>query len=106
MAQLAGMGFPEIRCQKALLATGNSDAEAAMEWLFAHMDDIGSSVTSYLPNDLNLPTDIDEPIRASTAPTAEPSPEQIGMLVDMGFTPAQGRKALKETVRLSDLYIC
>ncbi|CCL99939.1 uncharacterized protein FIBRA_01964 [Fibroporia radiculosa] len=41
MAQLEAMGFPTIRCQKALLATGNSDAEAAMEWLFAHMEDPG-----------------------------------------------------------------
>ena len=39
------MGFPKVRCQKALLATGNSgDAEAAMNWLFAHMDDPGSSL--------------------------------------------------------------
>ena len=36
------MGFPLVRCQKALLATGNSDPEAAMEWLFAHMDDPGT----------------------------------------------------------------
>lgn len=43
MAQLEGMGFPTIRCQKALLATGNSDPEAAMEWLFAHMEDPGTS---------------------------------------------------------------
>ena len=43
LAQLQGMGFPEVRCQKALLATGNSDADAAMEWLFAHMDDPGES---------------------------------------------------------------
>ena len=42
MAQLEGMGFPTIRCQKALLATGNSDPEAAMEWLFAHMEDPGT----------------------------------------------------------------
>lgn len=35
------MGFPLVRCQKALLATGNSDPEAAMEWLFAHMEDPG-----------------------------------------------------------------
>jgi ubiquitin carboxyl-terminal hydrolase 5/13 len=41
LAQLEGMGFPTIRCQKALLATGNSDTEAAMEWLFAHMEDPG-----------------------------------------------------------------
>ena len=41
MAQLEAMGFPTVRCQKALLATGNSDASAAMEWLFQHMDDPG-----------------------------------------------------------------
>ena len=41
MTQLQTMGFPEIRCKKALLATGNSDPEAAMEWLFAHMEDPG-----------------------------------------------------------------
>jgi ubiquitin carboxyl-terminal hydrolase 5/13 len=41
MSQLEAMGFPTIRCQKALLATGNSDAEAAMGWLFEHMEDPG-----------------------------------------------------------------
>jgi hypothetical protein len=42
LATLEGMGFPIMRCKKALLATGNgNDAEAAMEWLFAHMDDPG-----------------------------------------------------------------
>lgn len=44
MAQLEAMGFPTIRCQKALLATGNNDPEAAMEWLFGHMEDPGASV--------------------------------------------------------------
>ena len=43
LAQLEAMGFPQIRCQKALFATGNSDPEAAMEWLFAHMEDPGRS---------------------------------------------------------------
>jgi ubiquitin carboxyl-terminal hydrolase 5/13 len=47
MAQLEGMGFPTIRCQKALLATGNSDAEAAMEWLFAHMEDPGKTCAQF-----------------------------------------------------------
>ncbi|KAF4629358.1 hypothetical protein G7Y89_g8791 [Cudoniella acicularis] len=54
--QLEGMGFPRNRCEKALHATGNSDANAAMEWLFAHMED---------PN-------IDEPLviaASSTAPS-------------------------------------
>ncbi|KAG5220765.1 ubiquitinyl hydrolase [Salix suchowensis] len=59
MAQLEGMGFPTIRCQKALLATGivtlkrrwsgcsviwktlSGDPERAVEWLFNHPDDMG-----------------------------------------------------------------
>lgn len=41
MSRLEAMGFPTIRCQKALLATGNSDAEVAMGWLFEHMEDPG-----------------------------------------------------------------
>lgn len=83
MAQLEAMGFPTIRCQKALLATGNSDPETAMNWLFEHMDD----------------ADIDAPIQsAGGAGSAEPPAEQIAMLADMGFTPAQARKALRETV--------
>jgi ubiquitin carboxyl-terminal hydrolase 5/13 len=85
MAQLEGMGFPTVRCQKALLATGNSDAEAAMEWLFGHMED----------------PDIDDPIQVTAGGGTsgpEPSQEQIAMLADMGFSPAQARKALCETV--------
>ena len=44
LEQLEAMGFPLIRCQKALLATGNSDVEAAMEWLFAHLEDPGKAL--------------------------------------------------------------
>ena len=87
MAQLEAMGFPTVRCQKALLATGNADPEAAMEWLFAHMDD----------------PDIDAPIQPQAAAGGasggpESSTEQVGMLADMGFTEKQARKALRETV--------
>ncbi|KAF9269771.1 ubiquitin carboxyl-terminal hydrolase 14 [Marasmius fiardii PR-910] len=90
MAQLTAMGFPEVRCQKALLATGgaaggSSAAETAMEWLFAHMED----------------PDIDDPIRLSAPGNAgsaqEPSSETVSMLADMGFTITQAKKALKET---------
>jgi ubiquitin carboxyl-terminal hydrolase 5/13 len=82
MSQLTGMGFPEIRCQRALLATGNtSDAEAAMNWLFAHMED----------------ADIDDPIDLSAAAMA--SGAQIApdtsALEEMGFSKAQARKALR-----------
>ncbi|KAF7295503.1 Ubiquitin carboxyl-terminal hydrolase [Mycena indigotica] len=83
MAQLEGMGFSTLRSQKALLATGNSDAEAAMEWLFVHLED----------------PDIDAPVQHSAGGGAgpEPSPEQISMLTDMGFNAAQAKKALRET---------
>ena len=41
LSQLESMGFPTIRCQKALMATGSADAETAMTWLLEHMDDPG-----------------------------------------------------------------
>ena len=101
------MGFPTIRCQKALLATGNQDPEAAMEWLFGHMEDPGTLLAisfQYFFFKKNwVHVDIDDPIQvsSSTGPKSgpEPSPEQIAMLSDMGFTSAQARKALRETVR-------
>ncbi|KAF7858652.1 hypothetical protein EAF04_009251 [Stromatinia cepivora] len=81
--QLQAMGFPVNRCEKALHATGNSDANAAMEWLFAHMDD----------------ADIDAPLNLSSgeATTSTIDPEKIGTLGAMGFGPPQARKALRET---------
>ncbi|KAL0073545.1 hypothetical protein J3Q64DRAFT_1775672 [Phycomyces blakesleeanus] len=78
--QLMGMGFPEIRCQKALINTGNNGAEVAMNWLFEHMDD----------------PDIDAPL-ATAPPSSGPTDDQITTLCDMGFTPAQAKKALRET---------
>ena len=46
LSQLESMGFPTVRCQKALLATGNADAEMAAAWLFEHMDDPGELACS------------------------------------------------------------
>lgn len=112
MAQLEGMGFPVIRCQKALLATGNKDPEAAMEWLFAHMEDPGALSTTprFTNHSSNAVADIDSPIQATKAasPGPEPSADQISMLGDMGFTPAQARKALRETVSwlVINKYLC
>ncbi|KAF9926454.1 hypothetical protein BGZ67_008096 [Mortierella alpina] len=85
LEQLQMMGFPLIRCQKALSATNNQGSEAAMDWLIQHMED----------------PDIDDPIVANTsssgATSAAVSPEQIAQLADMGFTDKQAKKALKET---------
>lgn len=86
VAQLEAMGFPRVRCEKALHATGNSDANAAMEWLFGHMDD----------------PDIDTPLvlPAGGSPGAAASsadPEKIEMLGAMGFSEPQAKQALRET---------
>ncbi|KIM24164.1 hypothetical protein M408DRAFT_331920 [Serendipita vermifera MAFF 305830] len=80
LAQLEGMGFPTIRCKRALLANGGNP-DAAVQWLFEHMED----------------PDIDAPLTtsASSAPPADPG--MVSMLQDMGFTAAQASKALRET---------
>jgi len=85
LEQLQGMGFPLVRCQKALLATGNAGAETAMNWLFEHMED----------------PDIDEPIPVA-GQTSGASAADIQQICDMGFTEAQAKRALKSTVRLID----
>jgi ubiquitin carboxyl-terminal hydrolase 5/13 len=80
--QLMAMGFPKNRCEKALHATGNSDPNSAMEWLFGHMDD----------------PDIDAPlVIAPTSGGGAADPEKIEMLCGMGFSVPQARKALRET---------
>ncbi|KAF8865041.1 ubiquitinyl hydrolase [Acephala macrosclerotiorum] len=81
--QLEGMGFPRNRAERALHATGNSDANTAMEWLFAHIED----------PDIDAPLDL-----GGSAPAAgSADPEKIEMLGAMGFGPPQAKKALKET---------
>ena len=86
LASLEGMGFPRVRCAKALHATSNSDAEAAMNWLFAHMDD----------PDIDTPLDLGGTSGRSGASTSVDA-ESIQMIESMGISTPQARKALKET---------
>lgn len=83
--QLTSMGFPTTRCEKALHATGNSDAEAAMNWLFAHMED----------------PDIDEPIVLDSAKSGNRNTQQdeskIVQLGEMGIDAQKARRALSAT---------
>jgi ubiquitin carboxyl-terminal hydrolase 5/13 len=86
LMQLEGMGFPRVRCEKALRATGNTGLETAMEWVLSHMDD----------------PDIDVPETAGPLPVGaggkpEPPQEMVSTLTEMGFTPNQAKKALRET---------
>ncbi|KAH0843855.1 Ubiquitin carboxyl-terminal hydrolase 14 [Fonsecaea pedrosoi] len=85
LEQLASMGFPLVRCEKALHATGNADAEAAMNWLFSHMDD----------------PDIDEPLNlggggGGGGTGSADDADKIAQLGDMGISVPQARKALRE----------
>ncbi|KKZ61819.1 ubiquitin thiolesterase [[Emmonsia] crescens] len=84
--QILAMGFPEVRCKKALHATGNSDGEAAMNWLISHMED----------------PDIDMPVELTTGSATSDDqpmddPDKIAQLNEMGIDAAKARKALRET---------
>lgn len=89
LEMLMAMGFPKVRCEKALHATGNSDAEVATGWLFEHMED----------------PDIDDPVdlgggaggAAAGGSGGAADPEKIESLGNMGFSAPQARQALKET---------
>ncbi|CAI5756837.1 unnamed protein product [Candida verbasci] len=75
---LLSMGFPEPRSIKALYNTGNSNTEDAMNWLFAHMEDV----------------DIDEPINFESKKEVGPSEDLINNIVAMGFSTQLAKKAL------------
>ncbi|BDD63817.1 hypothetical protein MAP00_008675 [Monascus purpureus] len=81
--QLLGMGFPEKRIEKALHATGNSDAESAMNWLLAHMED----------------PDIDEPLvlDINEKNDGNQDPVKIAALSEMGIDVPRAKRALAAT---------
>lgn len=82
VSMLSSMGFSEARSARALFHTGNNNAEDAMNWIFAHMDD----------------PDIDDPFDASADSTGatlpEASSDAIENLVAMGFSHKLATKAL------------
>ncbi|RKP37734.1 hypothetical protein BJ085DRAFT_19656 [Dimargaris cristalligena] len=91
--QLMAMGFPEVRCRRALHQTGYNGAGIAMNWLLEHMDD---------PNiDTPLPTDGGNSHSAPGAGAASSSrpvdADQLMMLVGMGFGDDHATRALEQT---------
>ncbi|GAB7366655.1 hypothetical protein MBLNU230_g8638t1 [Neophaeotheca triangularis] len=86
LEMLMAMGFPKVRCEKALHATGNSDAEVATGWLFEHMED----------PDIDTPMDLAGG-GGGAAAGGGADPEKIESLGNMGFSAPQARQALKET---------
>merc|ERR1719274_141812 len=93
IAQLVSMGFSENGSKRAALAVNNSNADAAMEWVFAHMED----------------ADFNDPLPPPGAADAgggggggggggaAADPASVEMLGAMGFTPPQAEAALKAT---------
>jgi ubiquitin carboxyl-terminal hydrolase 5/13 len=87
LGMLEAMGFPRVRCEKALHATGNADPEAASNWLFAHMED----------PDIDDPVDFNAGSGSGGGAATVIDPEKIENLGAMGFNAPQARQALKET---------
>lgn len=99
--QLKAMGFSENRCKRALLNTGHNGADIAMNWMFEHMDDPGKWLLfPFWKEGLTSFLDIDDPLPTEGANASGATEEQISTLQEMGFTAAQAKKALRETVSL------
>jgi hypothetical protein len=85
------MGFGENGAKRAAMATNNTNADAAMEWVFAHMEDA------------NFNDPLPEATAEGAAPPAPaaaadgPSEEVVGTLMSFGFTRPQVEAALKST---------
>jgi ubiquitin carboxyl-terminal hydrolase 5/13 len=87
LSMLEAMGFPRVRCEKALHATGNADPDSASNWLFAHMED----------PDIDDPVDFNPSSGSGGSASAIIDPEKIENLCAMGFNTPQARQALNET---------
>lgn len=85
LAQLTSMGFDLNGCKRALLATGNNSAEAAMNWVLEHMGDA----------DFTDPPVI-ESKSSSGLDGGGADPEAVMMLSSMGFSEDGVKLALKE----------
>eukprot|EP00180_Rhodochaete_pulchella_P002060 Plantae.Rhodophyta-Rhodochaete_pulchella.ctg3104.p2 GENE.Plantae.Rhodophyta-Rhodochaete_pulchella.ctg3104~~Plantae.Rhodophyta-Rhodochaete_pulchella.ctg3104.p2 ORF type:complete len:363 (-),score=64.39 Plantae.Rhodophyta-Rhodochaete_pulchella.ctg3104:843-1931(-) len=80
VAQLVSMGFSENGSKRAAIATGNTNAEASMEWVFAHMND----------------ADFNDPLPAPKAKDVfVPAADSLSMLSSMGFSERHATGALK-----------
>lgn len=89
VVQLTSMGFSENGSRRAAIATNNADADTAMNWVFAHMED----------PDFNDPP----PLPTATSSTgtncteSNINAEAQAMLSAMGYTADQANAALKAT---------
>lgn len=82
MSNLRDMGFGENRCIRALYHTENKSTDEAMDWIFAHMDDV----------DIDSPFSV--PSNREGARTVQVSQEAIDNIASMGFAVQLAHKAL------------
>eukprot|EP00282_Hemiselmis_andersenii_P011305 CAMPEP_0114124242 /NCGR_PEP_ID=MMETSP0043_2-20121206/8677_1 /TAXON_ID=464988 /ORGANISM="Hemiselmis andersenii, Strain CCMP644" /LENGTH=382 /DNA_ID=CAMNT_0001217117 /DNA_START=162 /DNA_END=1310 /DNA_ORIENTATION=+ len=90
MDQLKDMGFPEVRAEKGLWLTGNSNLEAAVTWLADHSED----------------ADIDEPLMvAPEKPKSNLTPEEQKKALEekLAKMRAEKAKADKEMEKLQEI---
>ena len=88
VAQLVSMGFSANGSRRAAVATGNTSAEASMEWVLSHMEDA----------DFDTPLAPLAPLAppaAARQPAAAADPESLAQLTSMGFSEAAARAALR-----------
>ncbi len=95
VAQLVSMGFSENGCRRAALATHNSNADAAMNWIFEHMED--ADFNSPLPDPAAASTSAPAASSSGSEDFSEDTLEKVGMIASMGYTEVQARAALKAT---------
>lgn len=92
VAQLTGMGFSLNGSRRAAIATHNIDAEAAMNWVFEHMED--PDFNDPLPTNSNDNNNANNHGSGSAVAIDEDS---VMLLTSLGYNDKQCRLALKET---------
>lgn len=97
ISQITGMGFSENGAKRACEATNNADAETAMNWVFAHMEDPGfNDPWEATPAGGGAPASGSAGGSSGSA-EVQYDPEQVLMLTSMGFSEDQVKFALKST---------
>lgn len=95
VSALEGMGFGPNACKRAALAVDNASADAASNWLFAHMED--ANINDPLPAP---PAAAGGASSSSSGP--EPSAEAVANLEMMGFDAKRCRYALMQCGNSAD----
>ncbi|CEG38959.1 ubiquitin carboxyl-terminal [Plasmopara halstedii] len=85
VSQLVSMGFSENGCKRAAIATGNSNVEAAMEWIFNHMED----------SDFNDPPGLADALTKAEDGVVDVT--LVSNLMAMGFAESHVKCALEQT---------